>query len=80
MEYEVPDSARRKVVRGWWPEVIDPAELNVPVARRRVQPAEFMDDLDRAWVTRYLKTLDDLVAEAREPEGETVRRAEDVLH
>ncbi|MET9315360.1 hypothetical protein ABZX12_26390 [Kribbella sp. NPDC003505] len=79
MDYEVFDSARRKLVRAWWREFTDPEELALRVARLRDQAAAITDEESRARAYRYLKTLDDLVREARSPEGETRGRAEDVL-
>ncbi|MET9318243.1 hypothetical protein ABZX12_41030 [Kribbella sp. NPDC003505] len=79
VDYEVFDSARRKLVRAWWREFTDPEELATRVARLQVQAAALTDEEDRARAYRYLKTLDDLVCEARSPESETGGRAEAVL-
>ncbi|MET9318207.1 hypothetical protein ABZX12_40840 [Kribbella sp. NPDC003505] len=79
MDYVAFDSARREAVRGWWRAFTDPEELAAAVDRLQDQAAAIDDEVDRARAYRYLKTLDDLVSEARAPECEPVRRAEDVL-
>jgi hypothetical protein len=79
MEYGYFDAERRRIIRAWGSELTDPDELAAAVERLREQAVTLPDEADRAKAIRYLTTLDDLVAEARTPESETVRRASDVL-
>jgi hypothetical protein len=79
MNYGEFDAARRWIVRAWGRQITHPDQLALAVSQLRAQAATIADEADRAKAIRYLKTLDDLVAEARTPESETVRRASDVL-
>ena len=79
MEYGEFDAERRRIIRAWGHEITDPDQLAAAVNWLREQAATVPDETDRAKAIRYLKTLDDLVVEARTPESETVRRAADVL-
>lgn len=79
MDYGEFDAQRRRIVRSWGREITDPEQLAAAVERLREQAGSVPGEADRARAIRYLKTLDDLVTEARTPESETVRRAADVL-
>ncbi|WP_432888661.1 hypothetical protein ACQPYH_08205 [Kribbella sp. CA-245084] len=79
MEYGDFDAARRRVVRAWGTEITDPEELAAAVERLREQAATVDGEADQAKAIRYLKTLDDLVLEARTPESVPVRQASDVM-
>jgi hypothetical protein len=78
VEYAEFDAERRSIVRAWGREITDPEQLAAAVERLRRQAGTVPDEADRARAIRYLRTLDDLVTEARTPESETVRRAGDV--
>ncbi|MET9268752.1 hypothetical protein [Kribbella sp. NPDC003557] len=79
MDYGEFDAARRRIVQAWGTEITDPEELAGAVEQLRQQAETVDGDDDRAKAIRYLKTLDDLVLEARTPESAAVREASDVL-
>jgi hypothetical protein len=79
MNYGEFDAARRWIVRAWGRQITHPDHLAAVVGRLRAEASTIADEADRAKAFRYLKTLDDLVVEARTPESATVRRASDVL-
>lgn len=77
VEYAEFDAARRRIIRSWGNEITDPEQLAAAVAELREQATSLTGGSDRAM--RYLTALDDLVAEASEPESEYIRRASDVM-
>ncbi|GAA0962299.1 hypothetical protein GCM10009554_79870 [Kribbella koreensis] len=79
MEYDEYQAERRRIIAAWGTEITDPEQLAAAVARLRALAATVDGDEQRARAIRYLKSVDDLVADARTPESETVGKAWDVL-
>ncbi|NIK62187.1 hypothetical protein [Kribbella shirazensis] len=79
MDYGEFDAARRRIVRAWGTEITDPEVLAEAVERLREQAETVEGEADRAKAIRYLKTMDDLVVEARTPESAPIRQASDVM-
>ncbi|MDX2968866.1 hypothetical protein PWY87_13290 [Kribbella solani] len=79
MEYVEFDAARRRVLRSWGRELVEPETLAAAVERLRADAETIQDDAERAKARRYLTTLDNLVVDARTPESESLRAASDVL-
>ncbi|MEV6413201.1 hypothetical protein [Kribbella sp. NPDC051718] len=79
MEYDEYQAERRRIIAAWGTEITDPEQLAVAVARLRELASTVDGAEQRARAIRYLKSMDDLVAEARRPDSETVGRAWDVM-
>jgi hypothetical protein len=79
MEYAEFDAERRRIVRAWRREITDPDELATAVESLRERLPALPGEADQTRAARYLEALDDLVADARTPQSETVWRAADVL-
>ncbi|WP_432888659.1 hypothetical protein ACQPYH_08200 [Kribbella sp. CA-245084] len=77
MEYAEFDAARRRIIHAWGNEITDPEQLAAAVADLHEQATNLTSGSDRAM--RYLIAMDELVAEASEPESEYIRRASDVM-
>ncbi|MER7244074.1 hypothetical protein [Kribbella sp. NPDC000426] len=77
MEYAEFDAARRRIIQSWGNDITDPEQLAAAVADLREQATSLTSGSDRAM--RYLTAMDELVAEASEPESEYIRRASDVM-
>jgi hypothetical protein len=79
VEYNDYQAERRRIIAAWGAEITDPEQLAAEVDRLRELAATVDGDELRAKAIRYLKSMDTLVAEARTPESEVVRRAGDIL-
>lgn len=79
MEYDDYQAERRRILAAWGSELTDPQQLAAAVGRLRELAATVEGEEQRARAIRYLKSMDDLVAEARTPDSETVGKAWDVM-
>ncbi|MFI5709845.1 hypothetical protein [Kribbella sp. NPDC051620] len=79
MEYDDFQAERRRIIAAWGTEITDPEQLAAAVDRLRGLAATVEGEESRAKAIRYLKSMDDLVADARTPESATVGRAWDVM-
>lgn len=79
MDYADFDAERRRIIRAWGTEITEPEQLAEAVRQLREQAATMTVPADQHRATRYLGTLDDLVAAASEPESPSIRQASDVL-
>lgn len=79
MDYAAFDSERRRIIRAWGTEMTDPEQLAEAVRQLREQAATIPGAANQDRATRYLGTLDELVAAVEEPESPSIRQASDVL-
>lgn len=79
MEYDDFQAERGRILAAWGSEITDPEQLAAAVERLRELAATVDGEDDRARATRYLKSMDNLVTEARTPQSETIGQASDVL-
>jgi hypothetical protein len=79
VEYDDFQAERGRILAAWGTELTDPEQLAAAVDRLRELAGTVDGEEQRAKAIRYLKSMDDLVAAAREPESQTLRQASDVL-
>lgn len=79
MEYADYQAERQRIIAAWGSELTDPEQLAAAVDRLRALAATVDGEEQRARAIRYLKSMDDLVAEARRPDSQTVGEAWDVM-